>query len=108
MSLETNMSKKELADKVRELTEKLKEMRGVEAQVNASVETLKTGSPAVGIHRDDKGNFFLVKIVYDLNQNAAAIIDKVELGRDQQIAGGKLVKEAGEAFLKATDIKFYK
>lgn len=105
MSLESNYTKAQLADMVRELKEKLTEMKQVEAQVNASVETLKDGSPAIGLHRNKDGNYQLIKIVYDLDKNAAAIIGKVDFGKDQQISGGKLIKEAGELFLKATTNK---
>jgi hypothetical protein len=108
MSLETNFTKAQLAEKVRELTEKLREMRGVEAQANASLETLKDGAPAIGLHRTSEGKFQLVRIVYDIEKNAAAIIGTEEYGTDSQIAGGRLIKEAGEVFLKASDIKYYK
>lgn len=104
MSLE-NLTKKELADKVRELTEKLKEMRVVEAQVTASVETLKDGEIAVGVTKQEDGTFLLIKVVYDLKKNAAAIIDKKDISRDMQVAGGTMMKQIGEVFYKAAGIK---
>ena len=107
-SLVSNYSKAQLAEKLVELTEKLEEMKTVEAQVSASVETLKDGAPAIGLHRKNDGTFQLVKIVYDLSQNAAAIIELVDYDRDQQIAAGKLVKEAGEVFAKASGNNYYK
>ena len=108
MSLESNFTKAQLAEKVRELTEKLKEMKGVEAQAKASVEGLKDGHPAIGLAKDDNGRFKLVKIVYDLNKNSAAIIATEDFGSDHQIAGGKLIKEAGNIFLKSSESKYYK
>jgi hypothetical protein len=108
MSLETNYTKTQLAEKVRELTEKLKEMRQVEAQVSASVETLKDGNPAIGLVQNENGMFQLVRIVFDLEKNAAAIIATEDYGKDFQIAGGRLVKEAGDVFLKASGSKYYK
>lgn len=107
-ALVTNYNKKELADKVVELSEKLEEMKEVESQVNASVDTLRQGSPAIGLNKKDDGTFQLVKIVYDLSQNAAAIIELVDLDKDQQIAAGKLVKEAGDVFAKASGSIYYK
>lgn len=107
-SLVTHYSKKELADKVVELSEKLEEMKTVEAQVKASVDTLKSGSPAIGLNRRQDGTFELIKIVYDLSQNAAAIIEKVPLEKDSQISAGKLIKEAGDIFTKASGNAFYK
>lgn len=107
-SLVSNYSKAQLAEKLVELTEKLEEMKTVEAQVSASVETLKDGAPAIGLNRKSDGTFQLVKIVYDLSQNAAAIIELVDYDKDQQIAAGKLVKEAGEVFSQASGSIFYK
>lgn len=107
-ALASNYNKKELAEKLVELTEKLEEMKGVELQANASVETLKSGAPAIGLHKREDGVFQLVKIVYDLKQNAAAIIELVDFDKDHQIAAGKLVKEAGEVFSKASGLNYYK
>lgn len=105
MSLETNYSKAELAEKVRELTKKLTEMKQVESQINASTETLKDGNPAVGIVKNKDGTFTIVKLVYDLEKNAAVIIGTEALGRDMQVAGGTLMKRTGDAFYKAAGIK---
>lgn len=107
-SLVSNYNKKELAEKLVELTEKLEEMKLVEAQVSSSVETLKGGSPAIGLHKKQDGTYQLVKIVYDLSKNAAAIIETVDYGRDNGIAAGKLVKEAGEVYAKASGLVYYK
>lgn len=102
MSLLTNYTKKQLVDKIHELTEKLKEMKQVEAQVNASVETLKDGSPAVGLYKDDKNVYHLVHIVYDIDKNAAAIVSKDEIGKDSQIAAYKLNEHSTmKIFMKA-------
>jgi hypothetical protein len=104
MSLE-NLTKKELADKVRELAEKLKEMKVVESQVTASVETLKDGDSSIGIIKNAEGNFTIVKLVFDLEKNAAAIVGTEDLGKDMQIAGGVMMKRIGEVFYKAAGIK---
>ncbi len=104
MSLE-NLSKKELAEKVRELAEKLKEVKNVEHQVNASVETLKDGNKATGVVGNSNGTFTLVNLVFDLEKNAAAIISTELIGSDGQIAAARLIKEAGQSFYKAAGIK---
>jgi hypothetical protein len=70
MALEQR-SKKELVEIIHQLQDKLKEMRGVEAQINTEVDTLK--SPAVGAYKDKNGNYFMVNLVYDLDKNIAAI-----------------------------------
>jgi hypothetical protein len=106
-NLVTNYNKKELAEKVLELMEKLEEMKGVEAQAGASLETLQSGSPAIGLHKLEDGTFQLIKIVYDLKQNAAAIIGSETLDKDQQIAGYKLQQYAIEKiFMKARGGKY--
>lgn len=107
-ALATNYNKKELSEKVVELSEKLEEMKTVEKQAGASLETLKSGAPAIGLNKKEDGTYQLVRIVYDLEQNAAAISEIVDYDRDQQIAAGKLIKEAGEVFTKATGSKYYK
>lgn len=104
-SLVSNYNKNELAQKVLELTEKLEEMKVVEAQVEATVDTLRQGSPAIGLHKKQDGTFELVKIVYDVSKNAAAIIEFVDFGINSQVAAGKLIKEAGEILVKATQGK---
>lgn len=70
MALEQR-SKKELVEIIHQLQDKLKEMRGVEAQLNTEIESLN--SSAVGAHKDKNGNYFMVNLVYDLDKNTAAI-----------------------------------
>lgn len=70
-------TKKELAEIIRELKEKLGEMKDVEQQVMATSEELKT--PAIGVHRDAKGKYHLIEIGYDLEKNAAAIVTSTPL-----------------------------
>lgn len=60
---------------IKELKEKLKEMKEVEKAVEVTAANLS--APALGVHKDSKGSYHLVKINYDVEQNLAAI-EKVE------------------------------
>lgn len=60
---------------IKELKEKLKEMKAVEkAAITTAAELSSHG---MGIHKDEKGYYFLVKIKYDVEKNIAAI-EKLE------------------------------
>jgi hypothetical protein len=108
MSLE-NLPKKDLADKVRNLTEIVKELKAenelLKAQNSANVAELQDGESAIGVARQEDGTFLLVKLVYDLQKNAAAIVTKEDISKDMQIAGGTMMKKIGEVFYKAAGIK---
>ncbi len=67
------------------LKEKLEEMKELEQKFTATAEVLNV--PALGVHKDDKGFFHLVKIKYDLDKSAAVIesVDKLET-KDYAIA----------------------
>jgi hypothetical protein len=82
-------SKKELAALIRELKEKLTEMKQVEKHVEASAEELPL--PAVGLHKDDKGAFYLVELRFDAISGAAVVSNKLDLNsKDPSIASYKL------------------
>lgn len=59
----------------KELREKLKEMKSVEQQVTADAKDLSHYS--IGVHKDEKGNYSLVHVKYDVEKNVA-VIEKVE------------------------------
>ncbi len=100
MALEDN-TKKALADMVRALQEKLKEMKPVESQLTAKLDELK--APAIGLHKDENGNYSLVKIKFDIEKNAAAIESLQDLeSRDPAIATHKLKEYAMEVVMRKT------
>jgi hypothetical protein len=70
MSLESK-SKKELVEIISELKNKVKELKPVEASISAKLDDLEF--PAVGLHKNENGEYQVVKIKYDLEKNAAAI-----------------------------------
>lgn len=74
MALEDN-TKKDLAQMVRDLQAKLKELKPVESALTSQLEDLH--SNAAGLIKDSKGIYSIVKIKYDIEKNAAAI-EKVE------------------------------
>lgn len=69
---------------IKELKEKLKEMKSVETQVTSLAADLSQFG--VGIHRNEKGNFVIAKLKYDAEKNAAAIESLQDLGPDWTIA----------------------
>jgi hydrogenase maturation factor len=91
MSYSTNYTKKELEEKLREkddlisqLKEKLVEMKGVEKQVTADAQ--KYSENALGLCRNEKGEYLLVKVGYDPVSKAATVITAEVVGKDAQIA----------------------
>ena len=78
------MSKAELVEFIGTLTRKIEELKQVEASQVAESKNLKhTG---LGIVKDESGLYSLVKLVYDLEQNAAQISGVEKLNtRDEAI-----------------------
>jgi len=100
MALEDH-TKKDLAAMIRELQAKLIEMKPVESQLKADAQELKAN--AIGLHKDEKGNFSLVKIKFDLDKKAAAISEIESLGSsDDAIASYKLNQYASEMIMRKT------
>jgi hypothetical protein len=98
MSLEQR-SKKELVEIIHELKEKLKEVKGVEAQATATVEELK--QYGVGLYKNNKGQYFLVKLRYDQVTKAAVVEALVDLhSTDPAIATFKLKEYAVETIMR--------
>lgn len=85
------------------MAEKLKEVKGIENSVLAKAEDLS--SPGIGMIRKEDGTFVLVKLVFDLEKNAAAIVETENVSGDSQVAGGTLMREIGKVFYKAAGIK---
>lgn len=78
------MSKAELIEFVGTLTKKLEELKHAEASQIAEIKNLKHA--ALGIVKDENGLYALVKIAYDLDQNAAQIAGVEKLNtRDEAI-----------------------
>lgn len=97
MSLEQR-SKKELVELIHQLQQKLKEMKPVEKQLTAQLEELN--SPAIGLHKDDKGVYSLVKLKFDVEKNAAGL-EKIErIGTDPAIALFNLNKFVAETIMR--------
>lgn len=100
MALEDN-TKKVLAEMVRNLEAKLKELKPVENQLK--VETLELKQPGIGLHKDDKGKYHLVKISFDVEKKAAAISEVVNLNStDPAIALYNLNKYVAETIVRKT------
>ncbi len=99
MALE-DRTKKELAQIIRDLQEKLKEMKPVEATLTAQLEDLH--SDAVGLIKNEKGQYRLVKIKYDIGKNAAAIesLDTLNDTIDTAIALYKLNQFTHETIMR--------
>jgi hypothetical protein len=98
MALEDN-TKKDLANMVRELEAKLKEMKPVEKQLTAKVDELK--QLAIGLHRDENGKYHLVKIKFDAPSKAAGVDDIVDLSTtDPAIAFYNINKYVSEVIMR--------
>lgn len=72
-----SLSHAEKDELIKELKAKLKEMKQLEKAVETTAAELSV--PAFGVQKDKKGNYFLVKIKYDLEQGIAAIDCKESL-----------------------------
>lgn len=98
MALEDN-TKKALAEMVRALEAKVKELQTVEKQQTAVLDELKR--PAIGLHKDEKGKYHLVHIKYDIEKNAAAV-EKLESlsSADPAIALWNLKKFVAETIMR--------
>lgn len=98
MALE-DRTKKELAQIIRDLQEKLKEMKPVESALTSQLEDLH--SPAIGLSKNAEGQYALVKIKYDVEKNAAAIekLDQLE-SKDIAIAQYKLNQYVVETIVR--------
>lgn len=99
-------TKKELAAIIREMKEKLKEVKHVEEQVTAQAEDMPF--EALGVQRNEKGHYSLVKVVYDPEKNAAAFKEVVNLEtHDFAIASYKAKEYLVEKILrKASGSKY--
>lgn len=101
------MTHKEKDDLIRELKDKLSEVRGVEKQLNASSANLT--SPAIGLHKDEKGSFALVEIKFDVESKAGTVSNLIQLDTtDPSIASYKLKEYVIEnVFRKITGGKYH-
>lgn len=100
MALE-DRSKKELAQMVRDLQDKLIEMKPVESALTSQLSELN--SHAIGLTKDERGNLSLVHIKYDLEKNAAAIEKLTSLESfDYAIADFKLKQFVAEVIVRKT------
>lgn len=99
MSL-VDRTKKELVEIIHGLQEKLKEMKPVESALTAQLQDLH--SNAVGLFKNEKGQYRLVKIKYNIERNAAAIesIDNINDTVDPALAQFKLTQYAHETILR--------
>lgn len=70
-------TKKELAAIIREMKEKLKEVKSVETRITA--EATEMTLEALGVQKNEKGHYTLVKVVYDPEKKAAAFKEIVNL-----------------------------
>lgn len=98
MALEDN-TKKNLANMVRALEEKVKELQAVEKQQTSTLNELE--QPAIGLHKDENGTYHLVKIKYDVVSKAAGV-EKIESTetKDVALAFHKLKEYAGEKIMR--------
>jgi hypothetical protein len=98
MALEDN-TKKDLAQMVRDLEAKVKELQAVEKQQSASLENLK--EPAIGLSKDENGTYILVKIKYDIASKSAGIeaLESTDT-KDIALAFHKLKHYAGEKIMR--------
>lgn len=99
MALE-DRTKKELAQMIRDLETKLKEMKPIESALTSQLEELNY--EAVGLVKNEKGQYRLVKIKYDIDKNAALIesIDNLNDTIDPAIAQYKLTQYAHENIMR--------
>jgi hypothetical protein len=100
-------TKKELAELIRQLKEKLTEVKGVEKQLNASHADLT--SPAIGLHKDKDGKFFLVELKFEVESKAGTVSNLIALdSTDPSIASFKLKQYVIEnIFRKITGGKYH-
>jgi signal recognition particle subunit SEC65 len=98
MGLE-HRTKKELADMVRELEVKLKEVKHVESQILPQFAELE--HPALGLTKDSDGYYHMVHIKYDLDKKTAMIdtTEKIET-RDQAIVLYRLKQQLTEKIMR--------
>jgi ribosomal protein S6 len=114
MSYSTNYTKKELETKLQEkdelikqLKDKLVEMKGVEKQVNA--ESAELPELAIGLTKDSDGNYYLAKVNFDPKTKAAFVTELEKSGKDAQIASYKAKQVLVEdIYLPLIDSKFKK
>lgn len=101
------MTHKEKDELIRELKDKLSEVRGVEKQLNASSANLT--SPAIGLHKDSAGKFFLVEVKFDVESKAGTVSNLISLdSTDPSIASFKLKEYVIEkVFRKITGGKYH-
>lgn len=98
MALE-DRTKKELAQIIRELQDKLKELKPVESALTSQLEELH--HDAIGLRKDEAGQYALVYIKYDAEKNAAAISEVKELEtKDPAIAIYKLNQFTHETIMR--------
>ena len=99
MSL-VDRTKKELVEIIHDLQEKLKELKPVESALTSQLADLH--SDAVGLIKNEKGQYRLVKIKYDVEKNAAAIesLDPLNDTVDPAIAIYKLNQFTQETILR--------
>lgn len=99
-------TKKELAAIIRELKEKLKEMKEVEEVVTTAAEEMPFES--LGVQKDESGKYSLVRVVYDPEKKAAAFKEVIPLHtHDFAIASYKAKEYLVEKILrKASGSKY--
>lgn len=100
MALEDN-TKKALAQMIRDLQAKLEEVKPFESALSSQLEELH--SHAVGLSKNEEGQYALVKIKFDVAKNAAAIefVDQLE-SKDIAIAQYKLNQYVAETIVRKT------
>lgn len=64
-------TKKQVDEVNKMLKDKLEEMKELEQKVTATAAELEF--PAIGVHKDEKGYYHIVKIKYDITKGAAVI-----------------------------------
>jgi len=95
-------TKRELAELIRQMKEKLTEVKGVEKQLNASNAELT--SPGVGLYKDTAGKFFIVELKYDVESKAGTVSGLIDLhSRDPSIASFKLKEYVIENVYRKTN-----
>ena len=76
-------SKKQVDEVNQLLKEKLEEMKEIEEKISFTAEDLSQFG--MGVIKDSTGDFFLVKLKFDLEKNAAIIESTQNLGKDPAI-----------------------
>lgn len=96
------MTHKEKDELIKELKEKLKEVKHVEKQLNATSAELP--APGVGLHKNEKGQFFLYELKFDPETKAAAVVNVIDLySSDPSIATFKLKEYVIEKVFRKVD-----